>query len=91
MVASGRIDADKSVEGQGQAIVSEDLSASMIQGLPQAAWLAKKAKITIPLTLKGNLGHVQVLPDVQELGKSLLPNLLDNLLEGLKGLPPFLK
>jgi len=51
--------------------------------------LNKKQRIEIPVSLSGNIKHVKVRPDIAALGKAILPNIFNNLLEGIKGFSPF--
>ena len=88
--ASGRLMKGGAVQGQGTAVVSERLSKAMVLGVSQLSWLAKKKqRIEIPVSLSGSIKHVQVRPDIEALGKAILPDLFNNLLEGIKGFSPF--
>jgi hypothetical protein len=88
--ASGRLMQGGAVDGQGTAVVSERLSKAMALGVSQLSWLAKKKqRIEIPVSLSGNIKHVKVRPDIEALGKAILPNIFNNLLEGIKGFSPF--
>ena len=87
---SGRLLQGGAVQGKGAAVVSERLSKAMALGVSQLSWLAKKKnKIEIPLSLSGTTKNIHVRPDIEALGKEILPNIFNNLLHGIKGLSPF--